>query len=169
MPSYERALEQHEAYCAALERCGLNLVRLEPDARYPDATFVEDAAVLTTQCAILTRPGAESRSGEVEAVRNALAPFFASPAIIHPPGTVDGGDVCEAGNHFFIGISERTNKTGAEQLAELLSNCGYTSSTVDVRTVKGILHLKSGIAWLGDKRLVVIPSLLTTKSSSDMN
>jgi dimethylargininase len=78
---------------------------------------------------------------------------------IQEPGTLDGGDICEAGNHFFIGISERTNEAGAQQLAEVLGPCGYTSSFVDIRGVEGILHLKSGIAFLGADRLVVIPTL----------
>src|SRR5580765_1306417 len=58
LPDYPRALEQHEAYCAALEQCGLTLTRLDPDPDYPDSTFVEDVAILTERCAILTRPGA---------------------------------------------------------------------------------------------------------------
>jgi len=72
---------------------------------------------------------------------------------------LDGGDVCEAGNHFFIGISERTNEAGAQQLAELLAPLGYASSLIDIRGLKSILHLKSGVAFLGDNRLAVIEAL----------
>ena len=61
VPDYERALEQHQAYCKALEQCGLALTHLEPDDRYPDSTFVEDTAVLAGECAIITRPGALQR------------------------------------------------------------------------------------------------------------
>jgi dimethylargininase len=159
MPDYQRALTQHEAYCAALEQCGLGLVRMEADERYPDSTFVEDAAVITERGAILARPGAPSRTGEVFGVREALAQFYSTLSSIHDPGTLDGGDVCQAGNHFFIGISERTNETGAHQLSEFLTSLNYTSSLVDIREVKGILHLKSGLAFLGDNRLVVIDAL----------
>jgi dimethylargininase len=173
-PSYERALEQHEAYCQALERCGLRLTRLAPDPEYPDSTFVEDTAVLTSKCAVIARPGAVSRTGEVESIKEALTQFFPSIHSIQSPGTVDGGDVCEAGEHFFIGISKRTNEAGARQLADLLAPFGYTSSFVDLRgrdgdrsepgavatgSSEGILHLKSGLAWLSDKRLVVIDAL----------
>src|SRR5947209_20075725 len=77
-PNYERALEQHEAYCAALERCGLALTRLKPDPDYPDSTFVEDTAVLTERCAVLARPGASSRAGEVASIRTALSRFYPS-------------------------------------------------------------------------------------------
>ena len=158
-PDFDRALVQHEAYCAALERCGLNILRLEPDARYPDATFVEDTAVLTERCAVLTRPGASSRTGEVAGVSDLVAEFYSKLHSIIAPGTLDGGDICEAGNHFFIGVSERTNEDGARQLARVLASFDYTSSFVDIRGVSGILHLKSGIAHLGDNQLVVIESL----------
>jgi len=76
---------------------------------------------------------------------------------------VDGGDICDAGNHFFIGLSKRTNEAGAGQLAKLLASYGYTSSFVDIRNVKDILHLKSGLAYLGDNRLVVIEALANRK------
>lgn len=158
-PVYARALAQHKAYCTALEHCGLTLTRVEPVTRYPDDTFVEDTAVLTERGAILTRPGASSRAGEVVQVKQALARFFSTLPSIEEPGTLDGGDVCEAGNHFFVGISERTNESGAEQLAALLRSYGYTSSTINVRGIDGILHLKSGLASLGDRGLVVIEEL----------
>ncbi len=158
-PVHARALKQHEAYCDALVRCGLKLIRQEADERYPDSTFVEDTAVVTERGAILTRPGAPSRTGEVPAVRKALEQFYPRLSSIQGPGRLDGGDVCEVGNHFFIGISERTNQTGANQLAEFLASLDYTSSFVDIRDVKGILHLKSGLAHLGDDRLVVVHAL----------
>jgi dimethylargininase len=188
-PDYQRALKQHEDYCAALERCGLRLITLAADSRYPDSTFVEDTAILTEalphgratapardngRCAILTRPGAPSRRGEVESMRKVLADFFPALGEIQFPGTLDGGDVCEAGSHLFIGISERTNEEGAQQLVELLAPLGYTASLVDIRAdelesvpgalatgliSEGILHLKSGLSYLGDNRLAVIDAL----------
>jgi dimethylargininase len=97
--------------------------------------------------------------GEVESITETLSRLCPPIASIQEPGTVDGGDICEAGNHFFIGLSDRTNEAGAGQLAELLASYGYTSSTVDIRNVKDILHLKSGLAYLGDNRLVVIEAL----------
>jgi dimethylargininase len=158
-PDFEQPLEQHARYCAALKQCGLALTWLEPDARYPDSTFVEDAAVLTEHSAILTHPGAPSREGEVTAIGQALRQFYSRFYTITPPGTLDGGDICEAGTHFFIGVSERTNAEGARQLAGYLEQEGFTSSMVDIHGVPGILHLKSGIAYLGDNRLVLIDAL----------
>jgi len=158
-PVFERVLEQHERYCEALVECGLALTRLEADERYPDSTFVEDTAVVTAHGAILMRPGAESRAGEVAAIKPALEEFFGAMPGIEAPGTVDGGDICEAGEHFFLGLSHRTNEEGARQLARHLRALGYTSSTVDVRAMTRILHLKSGIAYLGEDTLVVMEEM----------
>jgi dimethylargininase len=85
---------------------------------------------------------------------------------ITEPGTVDGGDICEAGEHFFIGISKRTNEPGAKQLAGFLDSFGYTSSLIDIRGVSNILHLKSGLAYLGGKQLVLIEALKGFKEFS---
>ena len=158
-PDFAKALEEHARYVEALERCGLMVTRLSPDARYPDATFVEDTAILTPRGAVLTRPGAAEREREAAAIEPALRCFFPGLVRIEPPGTVDGGDVCEAGNHFFIGVSQRTNAAGARQLARHLAAWGYTSAEVDVREVAGILHLKSGIAAIDERRLVVMEAL----------
>lgn len=158
-PRLGEALAQHASYCEALERAGLNLVRLEADSRYPDSTFVEDTAVLTDRVAVLTRPGAPSRQGEVAAVADALSAFYPSFQSIRAPGTLDGGDVCQADGRFFIGISQRTNEAGAEQLAELLAARGYESTLIDIRSMRGLLHLKSGLAYLGDGRWALIPAL----------
>jgi len=158
-PDFGLALAQHEAYCQALEACGLEVLRLPPDKEYPDSTFVEDTAVLTGRSAILCRAGAASRMGEVARVRDAVRRFYPTLHEIQEPGTLDGGDACEAGSHFFIGISHRTNEEGARQLGRFLAASGYTSSTVDIRSTQSILHLKSGIAYLGNKVLVVMEEM----------
>ena len=153
-PDLALALEQHEAYCHTLERLGLSLVRLAPDAAFPDSTFVEDAAIVTARGAMLTRPGAPSRAGEVAALGAALGRWFPELEAITAPGTVDGGDVCEAGPHFFIGLSARTNGEGAAQLAAWLEKRGFGSSVIDIRRMPGLLHLKTGLSWLGGRRLL---------------
>jgi dimethylargininase len=160
VPDLALALVQHELYCAALEQCGLTLTKLAADDDFPDSTFVEDTAILANDCAILTRPGASARAGEVDRIDPVLQQTFARSYRIVAPGTVDGGDICQAGEHFFIGISERTNEAGARQLASVLQREGFTTTTIDVRDVAGILHLKSGISYLGDNRLVLIDTLV---------
>jgi dimethylargininase len=159
-PDLALVLAQHERYCEALNACGLAITILEADLRFPDSTFVEDTAVLTPRGAVLMRPGAASRLGEVEAIRPTLLESFHDSLSIGSPGTVDGGDICEAGEHFFIGLSHRTNQEGARQLAAHLARLGYTSSTVDVRAMKTILHLKSGISFIGDNTLVVMEEMV---------
>lgn len=158
-PNFARALSQHEAYCEALEACGLELLRLPADPQHPDSTFVEDTAVLTRHSAILARPGAASRLGEIAGVREPVRLFYGVIHEIEAPGTLDGGDICEAGSHFFIGISHRTNKEGARQLAQFLAAEGLSSSAVDIREMKSILHLKSGIAYLDSNTLVAMEEL----------
>lgn len=168
-PDVRLALLQHESYCHALEICGLELVRLAADLEHPDSTFVEDTTVLTSSSAILTRPGAASRRGEVAATGETLRRFYSSIHTIVAPGTVDGGDICEAGSHFFLGISHRTNEEGARQLSRWLAADGFTSSTVDIREMSSILHLKSGIAYLDNNNLVVMDALVGREEFSVYN
>ena len=159
VPSFDEALRQHARYCDALRECGLSLTVLDPDLRHPDSTFVEDAAIITPHAAIFTRPRAASREGEVAAIRPVIERFYSRTFAIDSPGTVDGGDICEAEEHFFIGISLRTNEAGAHQLAAHLKAFGYTASTIDIRAMTTILHLKSGISYIGDNTLVVMEEM----------
>lgn len=159
IPHYPEVLAQHKSYCDALQQCGLELIRLPADAAHPDSTFVEDTAVLTEKAAVLTRPGAPSRDGEVQGIRESVEHYFKQVHLIEAPGTLDGGDICEAGSHFFIGLSLRTNAEGARQLGQILGSYGYTSSLVDIRSMTSILHLKSGIAYLDKNTLVVMDEL----------
>ena len=161
VPDVAFARVQHAAYVRALEACGLAVTSLAADEAHPDATFIEDTALVTPRGALLTRPGAESRRGEVAAVGRVLAEFFPTgeTETVRAPGTLDAGDVCEANGYFFIGVSGRTNTEGAAQLAAWLAWRGFTSVTVDIRTTPGLLHLKSGLAHLGGRRLLAVPAL----------
>ena len=158
-PNYDVAMQQHEEYCRALEQCGLTLTTLEAEPDFPDSSFVEDVAVLVRGFAILTRPGAAVRLGEIEVMRKPLAEFFSSIFEIQSPGTLDGGDVLETDGQLVIGISQRTNDAGAEQLAAHATRVGLNPVFVDIRTIDSLLHLKSGVAYLSDNRLVVTPAL----------
>jgi dimethylargininase len=157
-PLLAEALEQHQAYCDALRQAGLNVVVLTDDPTYPDSTFVEDAAVVARSRAIVARPGASSRQGETGAVRYGLAAFFDSIDEIAAPGTLDGGDVCEADGRAFIGLSHRTNRSGAGQLASWFSAQGTTASIVDIRDLS-LLHLKSAMAYLDNGLFAVTGEL----------
>jgi dimethylargininase len=154
-PHVALALRQHAAYIGALEALGVRVTVLPPVAVHPDATFVEDTAVVTARGAIVARPGAPSRLGEADLMRPELARLLGEVAAIEAPGTLDGGDICQAGRHFLIGVSARTNEAGARQLATWLAARDYEATLVDIRGEATLLHLKSGIAWLGGRDLVV--------------
>lgn len=158
-PILARALEQHAAYCRTLESCGLAVTRLEPDLRHPDSTFVEDTAILVGGRALLTRPGAPSRAGEVDAIAPELTRLGLRIDRLEDPATLDAGDVCETAELVLVGRSERTNAEGIRQLAAWLEPSGLPLAAIDVRELSGILHLKSGLGWLGDGRLAVIGEL----------
>ncbi len=148
---YQKALEQHHQYVAALERCGLDVLILEADEAFPDSTFVEDVAIVTAKCAIITRPAAASRRGETVSILPVLEDFYSYIEKLQPPGTLDGGDVMQVDQHFYIGLSSRTNRAGAEQLIEILQRYGMTGSTVPV--TEG-LHLKTGLTHVAENTLL---------------
>jgi dimethylargininase len=152
-PQYELLLKQHNVYLETLNSCGLTITVLDPLPDYPDAYFVEDTAVVTPDVAVITRPGADPRKGEEESIARVLAGFRELERI-SAPGTLDGGDVLQVGNHFFIGISQRTNKEGAEQLGGILEGYGNTWVTIPVGDG---LHFKSSVNYVGKNTLLVTP------------
>lgn len=158
-PDFEKALQQHELYCRALEACGLNLIVLEDDPDFPDSPFVEDTAVVTEKVAVITRPGDVKRRGEEIAVKDVLS-RFRTLEHIEPPGTVDGGDILRIGDHFFTGLSGRTNEEGANQLRSILLRYDYTTSTIEVTES---LHLKSDVNYIGKNNIVVTGELADCK------
>ncbi|MGD2271090.1 MAG: arginine deiminase family protein [Desulfobacterales bacterium] len=149
--SYPLIVRQHEAYVETLRSAGLEVIVLDPLPDYPDAYYVEDAAVVTPDVAIITVPGAESRRGETDSIASVLAEFR-SIEHMQLPGTLDGGDVLMVGTHFIIGISERTNEKGAAQVGSILEHYGNTWSKVPVRSG---LHLKSSVNLVGRNTLLM--------------
>lgn len=151
-PDYDKLLVQHEAYVETLKKCGVEVTLLSPSEEFPDSTFVEDAAVLTSNFAVITNPGAESRNGEIIEIESVLKDFYEKFYYIKAPGTLDGGDILQADNSFYIGISERTNEEGARQLKEILEGEGFEATIIQL---KKFFHLKTGIAYLGNNKMVV--------------
>jgi len=151
-PDYELALLQHEKYAEALRKCGLNLKILPADERFPDSTFVEDTAILTEKLAVITRPGAKSRRGEIDSIKKVLTEIYDKIETIAEPGTLEGGDVLHVEDHFYIGLSNRTNREGARQFIRILNKYGYSGSIVqDIPC----LHLKTSIAYLHNNILLL--------------
>lgn len=151
-PDYLNALVQHQHYINALRECGLDVNILDADEKYPDSTFVEDTALLTPNCAIITNPGAPSRKGEILEMKKVLIGLYGKVEEINNPGTIEAGDVMMVGNHFYIGLSQRTNLLGANQLIAILNKYGMTGSTVSLEQV---LHLKSGVSYVENNNLLV--------------
>lgn len=160
-PNYQLALKQHEAYTEALRSCGLDVTVLEADSSFPDSCFVEDVALCTSRFAVLTNPGAPSRFGERKAMAPHLDSFFSLVEKIAFPGTLDAGDVMMVGEHFYIGISNRTNEKGAAQLMSILEKHGKTGEKVPL---KEMLHLKTGVSYLEDNFMMVFGEFCKHKS-----
>ena len=162
-PKYNKALDQHTAYIDALKACGVEVTALPPLEEFPDSCFIEDVALLTPRCAIITRPGAPSRRGETIGLREVLSQHYDAVEEVQPPGTLEGGDIMMVRSHFYIGISERTNAEGANQVIDLLSKYDLSGSIVPLRE---ILHLKTGVAYLEENTLAACGEMLSREEFS---
>ncbi len=166
IPDYDLALQQHDRYVEALQACGLETIVLDADESYPDSVFVEDTALLTPSYAILTRPGAMSRRGEVIGMREVLTGYFENIYEVSEPGTVEAGDIMMVGSHFYIGISERTNLEGAGQVISFLEKYGMTGSFIELEDV---LHLKTGVSYLENNTLLAAGEFRGKKEFQNFN
>jgi dimethylargininase len=147
------AREQHRAYEMCLAELGVEVISLGAEPDYPDAVFVEDAAIVLDEMAVMTRPGAASRRGESESLARVLE-RYRSLCWLREPATLDGGDVMLAGKTLFVGVTARSNAAGIGQLAAAVEAFGYRVRPVAVR---GCLHLKSACSYIGDAVLVHRP------------
>lgn len=147
---WRRADEQHRDYERALQSLGCRVQRLPAADALSDSVFIEDTAVVVDECAVIARPGAESRRPETSAVAQALWAY--RPVMeIRAPATLDGGDVVRLGRRVYVGLSRRTNADGARQLKEFLAPFGYSVNCVSVH---GCLHLKTAVSALDDRILI---------------
>ena len=158
LPNFEKALIQHADYIQALKECGLEVTVLPADENFPDSTFVEDVALLTPHCAILTNPGAATRTQEVISMQPVVNDLYQNIESIKMPGTVEAGDIMMVGDHYYIGLSERTNQIGADQMIAILKKYNMTGSVVSLTQV---LHLKTGLGYLEDNNLLACGEFLT--------
>lgn len=165
-PDYELATKQYENYIETLKKCGVEVTILDADDNYPDSCFIEDVALCTKRCAIITRPGAISRRGETEGIKEVLEKFYENIEFIKEPGTIEAGDIMMVGDHFYIGLSARTNEEGARQMIEILNKYCFTGSVVPL---KKILHLKTGLAYLENNNLLVAGEFVDNSEFSKYN
>jgi dimethylargininase len=150
-PDFPTLLRQHGAYVATLRELGLHIEPLDALPGHPDAYFVEDAALMFPELAVVTRPGAAPRLAEAEALAPTVAKFRALHRL-EAPGTLDGGDVLLVGKTVFVGLSSRTNAEGIAQLAAILAPHGYRVVSIPVPAG---LHFKSSVTWAGGDALVL--------------
>ena len=144
---------QHAAYNQVLRSAGCEVMQLPAEPAFPDSVFVEDTAIVLDDVAVITRPGAASRRGEVDSIARALRahrPLLALEA----PATLDGGDVMRVGRTLYVGESARSNRDGVAQLRGLLAPHGYAVETLPIA---GCLHLKSAVTLVDDGVLLVQP------------
>lgn len=150
----DTAIAQHHQYEQALLELGVEVISLPAEAELPDSVFVEDTALVLDELAILTRPGADSRKAEVASIARTLSHYRELEAI-QSPGTLDGGDILQAGRMIYVGISSRSNHSAIEQMQDLLKPFGYQVRGLQVT---GCLHLKSAVTLLAEDCLLINPS-----------
>jgi len=153
----ELARAQHAAYASALAGSGWQVEQVPVAEDCPDSVFVEDAVVACDDLAVLTRPGAPQRRPEIDGVAQAMASLGLRTARIEAPGTLDGGDVLQAGTTVYVGRGGRTNGEGIRQLRALLAPLGRTVVGVPLGAV---LHLKSAVTALPDGTFLLLPDLV---------
>jgi dimethylargininase len=151
------AVAQHAAYAGALAASGWTVTQVPPADDCPDSVFVEDAVVVCGDLAVLTRPGAPARRAEVAGAAQAVRSLGLRTANIEEPGTLDGGDVLQAGHTVYVGRGGRTNGEGIRQLRGILAPLGRTVTAVPLRSV---LHLKSAVTALPDGTFLLLPDLV---------
>ena len=156
-PDFIGLAAEHDAYVATLRDLGLTVDVLPPLGDFPDALFVEDVALTFPEGAILLRPGAPSRAGEVAHIRAALAARHPRLLEMVGPGYADGGDILRLADRVIIGLSARTDRDGAQQLAALLGRLGYRAEIAE--TPPGVLHFKTGCGLIDAHTILTVPEL----------
>lgn len=146
-----KAIKEHKAYEECLTELGLNVISLPAEPELPDSVFVEDAAIVVDEVAVIPNMGAPSRRDETKTLAAALLPYRPLRYLVEP-ATLDGGDLLQVGRRLFVGVTARTNHVAINQLCEILRPFGYEVVAVAVRD---ILHLKSACSHLGENTFLV--------------
>ncbi|MCJ2164285.1 MULTISPECIES: arginine deiminase family protein [unclassified Pseudodesulfovibrio] len=152
-PDFALALKQHDIYCQTLADLGLDVTVLDAEPGYPDCCFVEDTAVVCAHVAVLTPLGAPSRQGEQKTIEPELAKH--KPLVkIAPPALIEGGDVLQVEDTFYVGLSDRTNNEGALALAHAVAPHGYKTEII---ACCPSLHFKTDVNFIGNNTLLLSP------------
>jgi dimethylargininase len=153
------ARSQHHNYVEALRGLGYHVVELPAEADLPDSVFVEDAAFILPEAAVITRPGADSRKSETASIAEVLSPHR-ELVFVRDPATVDGGDVLVLDKDIYIGLSTRSGQAAIDQLQNLLARFGYRVQGVELHDC---LHLKTAVTRLGQNSLLINRNWVDTR------
>ena len=164
-PTYSGVVAEHDAYIDALRAAGVDVTVLPALEEFPDSVFVEDPALVFGEGTILLNPGAKSRAGETPAIRADLEAAFDTVLSIDE-GTAEGGDMMTTNDAVYIGLSERTNRAGADATIAALAKLGRVGKIFD--TPKGVLHFKSDCSLLDDETVLATHRLSGSTAFSGM-
>jgi len=151
-PDLEQMLADHAHYVTTLQRAGAEVIELPPLDAYPDAVFVEDTALCLPQGAVLMRPGAPSRMGEVDEIAPTIRQVYDDVRRIEGPGHVEGGDILVTGREILVGRSDRSDAAGVAELAGIVAEWGHTLR--EVFTPPGVLHFKTDCSLLDGETIL---------------
>lgn len=151
-PDLDQMLKDHAHYVATLKQTGAEVIELPPLAEFPDAVFVEDTALCLPQGAVLMRPGAPSRMGEVAEMAPALRAVYDDVREIDGPGHIEGGDILVTGREILVGRSARTDAEGVSSLAGIVAEWGHRLR--EVFTPPGVLHFKTDCSLLDGETIL---------------
>lgn len=151
-PDLSRMLEAHAHYVATLKETGAEVIELPPLEAFPDAVFVEDTTLCLPQGAVMMRPGAPSRMGEVAEMEASIRSVYDDVRQIESPGHIEGGDILVTGKEILVGRSDRTDAAGVQELTEIVAEWGH--SVREVFTPPGVLHFKTDCSLLDGETIL---------------
>jgi len=165
MPDLVQMLQDHADYVACLREVGAKVIELPPLEAFPDALFVEDTALCLPQGAVLMRPGAVSRAGEVAKMAPALQAQYDTVVALQGTGHVEGGDILTTSREILVGLSERTDRAGVAELAAIVAEWGHTLRIVE--TPAGVLHFKTDCSVLDAETILSTERLAASGCFAD--
>ena len=164
-PDFAQLQKDHKAYVQSLRAAGAEVLELDPLEDLADAVFVEDTALCLPQGAILMRSGAPTRAGEVAQMAPVLRGLYDEVLEISGPGCIEGGDILTTGREVLVGLSERTNRAGVSELAQLLERWGDRLRWIEIP--QGVLHFKTDCSLLDNETILSTPRLAASGCFSD--
>jgi len=158
IPDFNRLMLQYNEYCKSLKECGVLVIEVPADEKNPSGFFMNDIGIITNKMAVLSsKESMPHRTGEI----NSIISVLAESKIIHSitePGKINGSDVIQINNHFYIGLSDKTNHEGASQLAFFLKETGH-DVTVLSPDLPVSIHLESAITYCGGNTIMIYEGL----------